>query len=69
MLSKLAQIISDLRETREQVAFLRNNLGIGLGEIQVGYECAIEDLLELFGLSEKQIDLFWELSEPDEKQS
>lgn len=66
MSSKLVQIISDLRETREQVAQLKAQFGIELGDIQVGYECAIEDILELFGLSEKQIDFFWELSEPDE---
>lgn len=65
MLSKYAELLMNLQETRQQVAELRDRYRIDLGEIQVGYECAIENLLEMIGLTEKEIDIFWSFSEPD----
>lgn len=65
-MSRLSEIVADLRRTREDVAFLRNRYRIDLGEIQVGYEYAIESILEMVGFTEEQIDDFWRLSEPDE---
>lgn len=32
---------------------------------RVEYEMVIEDLLEMLGLSEKQVDLIWEITEPE----
>lgn len=63
-MTKLEELLTNLYETRQQVADLRENLGIELGDIQTGYEVAIENLLELLGLSEDQINFFWYLTEP-----
>lgn len=64
MSDKLVELITNLYETRQQLSCLRQDYGIKLGDIQVGYESAIENLLELLGLSEQEIDIFWYLSEP-----
>lgn len=61
---KLQELLEVLYETRQEVSNLRNNLGISLGDIQVGYEYTIETLLELLGFSEQQINSFWYLTEP-----
>lgn len=65
MLSKYCELLANLRETREQVATLRKKMGIELGDIQVGYECTIENILELLGMTEEEIDQFWSLTEPE----
>ena len=59
MESKLQELLEVLYETRQEVSNLRNNLGISLGDIQVGYEYTIETLLELLGFSEQQINSFY----------
>lgn len=59
-------VFCTLQEVRGEVALLKKALGIELGDIQTGYEEVIEDLLKLQGYSEKQIDLIWELTEPEE---
>lgn len=57
-------LLEDLRDVREQVSCLRK-LGIDLGDIQTGYETVIDDLLELAGLSERQADFIWEITESE----
>lgn len=62
MVEKLLSTLMNLKEVRKQVNTL-SELGIVLGDIQTGYESVIDDVLELAGLSERQIDLIWEITE------
>ena len=62
MVEKLLSTLMNLKEVRKQVNAL-SELGIVLGDIQTGYESVIDDVLELAGLSERQIDLIWEITE------
>lgn len=64
MRGNFVRIITDLRETRKEVIFLRERFGIEFGDIKAGYEGTIEELLKLLGLTESEIDAFWELTEP-----
>lgn len=62
MVEKLLNTLIDLRDVRNQVTSL-NSQGIFLGDIQTGYETVIDDILELAGFTERQIDLLWEITE------
>lgn len=60
----LSTFLQDLADARKKVSDLRE-LGVDLRYIQISYEAAIDDFLKLAGISERQVDLIWEITEPD----
>lgn len=64
MVEKLLNTLADLKEVRNCVADLEaSGHETLIRDVKVGYESVIDDILELAGLSERETDLLWEITE------
>lgn len=61
---KLLDTLSNLKEVRKQAVSLKlRGYEDLVTDLETGYQTVIDDILELSGLTEREIDLIWEITE------